>query len=297
MYKVDVSKLKNKLENLNSLLETYQENYLNMYYQIETSQNEEYWVDPHAEDFFEDKTMEKSNIEESYEELNEVYDLVNEIINMYSSLGETIDFDLTNRSSVLSKFNVYKNKLRRIYNSYKDLDYGFASSDIVSEIDSQMSNIREQLALTSNLKDNITDIMDDIKKYESSIGRMVKRIYISKLQSVDVEKYCTRNNNEYSDRCLINIEEINNTTKKMSLYNDLESSNFLSILNTLKGVIDAYKTTNTASIGSLRENLSYKFESIKDLNTSNIQVYDRNVDTYSRVDKAVTADAKNNIGA
>ena len=54
MYKIDVTKLKNKLEELNKLLETYQENYLNMYYQIEISDEEEYWVDPHARNFFDD---------------------------------------------------------------------------------------------------------------------------------------------------------------------------------------------------------------------------------------------------
>ena len=296
MYKVDVIKLRNKLDELNNLLENYQENYMNMYYQIEISDQEEYWYDPHAKDFFDDKYMEKNNIEESYEELNEIYTLILDIIEMYSSLGGVVEFDLSYRTSILSKFNIYKNKLNRILNSYNDLDYGFASSDIVNSIGNQISNVRKQIFLADILKENVRNIMDDIKEFESDISRMIKRIYISKLQFVDVEKYCTSNDKEQSDKSVINPEEIGNITKKMTLYNDLEESNFILILNNFKKVIEAYKTTNTPAFENLKESVNNKFESIKDINMNNIDIYKRNVEKYEKIDEEVTNDARN-IGA
>ena len=292
MYKVDVIKLTNKLNELNNLLETYQENYMNMYYQIEMSDQDELWYDPQARDFFDDKSLEKVNIEESYEELNEVYNLINDIISMYSNLGGVVEFDLSYRTSILSKFNVHKNKLNRILNSYNDLDYGFASSDIVSSISEQIRSIRTQIRLSDSLKENVRYIIDNIKQYERDIARLIKRIYISKIQYVDVEKYCTSEKNEQSEKCVINPEEIGNVTKKMNLYSDLENSNFIGILNNFKSVIESYKTENTKSFEMLKENISKKFDNIKDCNTNNIEVYKRNVDMYERIDKEVTSNAR-----
>lgn len=291
MFKVDVLKIKNKFGELSKLLEIYQENYLNMYHQIELSDQDELWYDPHARSFFDDKVIEKSNIEDSYSELNEVYDLINNIIVMYSNIGGVVEFDLSYKNSILSKFNIYKNKLNRVLNSYNNLDYSFASSEIISAIDDQERSIRDQIRLCDILKDNIINIIDSINIYERDISKMIKRIFIKKIQTIDVEKYCRVLGNEEYEKCVINPEEIGNVTKKLNLYSDLESTNFINILNNLKSVIDYYKTTNTISLDSLKDNINNKFNSIIDCNSNNIQVFKRNVDMYTRIDEEVTTDA------
>lgn len=296
MYKVDVPKIKNKLNELNNLLDIYQENYLNLYHQIQMSNEDELWVDPHAKIFYDDKVIEKSNIEESYSELNEISNLIGEIVNKYSSLGSIVEFDLTYRNSILSKFNIYNNKLNRILNSYNDLDYSFASSDIISSINEQISKVREQINLSDSLKENIISIIDDIKEYERDISRMLRRITIKKIQYVDVEKYCTADGKDNIGKSMINIEEMKNVIKKMSLYSDLENSNFLGILNLFKSIIDLYKTDNSLVLENLTDSVNNKLENIKDCNTNNIQIFTRNVDKYSSIDKDVTASA-GNIGA
>ena len=292
MYKVDVTNLRLKLGELNKLLETYQENYLNFYYQIEISQSEEYWIDPHAIDFYDDKTLEKSNMEESYNELNEVYRLINYIVNMYSSLGNIVEFDLSYRNDILSKFNVYRNKLNRIYNSYKDLNYSFASPEINRSINNQIRIIKDQIYLCDELKDSIRDIMDNINNYENDISKLIKDVYISKIQSVDVEKYCSTENKDQAEKCIINTEEISNIIKKMNLYSDLESSNFIGILNNFKSILSLYNTKNTLALDNLSENINNKFNNIKDNNINNLEVYKRNIDKYKTIDEEVTSSAK-----
>ena len=296
MYKIDVTKLKNKLEELNKLLETYQENYLNMYYQIEISDEEEYWVDPHARNFFDDKYFEKSKMEESYDELKEISNLINNIVNRYSNLGGVVEFDLSYRSNILSKFNIYKNKLNRILSSYNDLDYSFASYDIVNAISNQIESVRSQLYLSDMLRENVIDIMDSINEYEHEIARMIKNISINKIQSVDIEKYCTTENNEHVEKSVINIEEINNVSKKMNLYSDLENSNFIGIINNFKNVISLYNTKNSILLENIKDSIRNKFDNINDCNANNIEVFKRNIDKYKTIDEEVTSDAAN-IGA
>ena len=291
MYKVDVIKLKNKLDELNKLLEIYQENFLNMYHQFEISNEDELWLDPHAKSFFDDKLIEKTSIEDSYTELNEVYNLIDEIVSKYSNIGGVVEYDLTNRNQLLSKFNVYKNKLNRLLSIYNNLDYSFASYDIISSIDNQMSSLKEQIYLCDLLRERITKIIDNIKTYESDISKLIKRIFIKTIQTVEVEKYTTSQNNEQFEKNMINIEEMTNVLKKINLYSDLESSNFISILNNLKSVIELYKTENTLSFESLRDSIENKFDDIKDCNTNNISIINRNIDKYSQIDKEVTSDA------
>ena len=73
MFKVDVLNLRSDLEQLADLLAEYEVNYLNIYYQIQSSETESYWIDYHSKLFFEDKASEKVKIEKSHDELKSIY--------------------------------------------------------------------------------------------------------------------------------------------------------------------------------------------------------------------------------
>ena len=103
MNKVDVEALRTLVDHLGELLDTYQDNYINLYNEIQDS--EMVWDDTHAVNFFRQRVTEKVRIDVSYNELTstkKVYDLV---IRNYEKIGEYIEFNIQNRASLLSKFN------------------------------------------------------------------------------------------------------------------------------------------------------------------------------------------------
>ena len=90
MNKVDVETLRKLVNQLEELLDTYQDNYINLYNEIKDS--EMYWYDFHAVNFFRQRAIEKTRINISYGELTstkKVYDLV---IRNYARIAKYIEF-------------------------------------------------------------------------------------------------------------------------------------------------------------------------------------------------------------
>lgn len=185
MNKVDVETLRTLVDRLEELLDTYQDNYINLYNEIQDS--EMFWHDPHAVNFFRQRVTEKARIDVSYNELTstkKVYDLV---IRNYEKIGEYIEFNIQNRSSLLSKFNTYINKLNRVYNNYCDMDYSFANSSIQLSIEYQKDKVRELLDEATDLRDNIRKLLSDISENERKIRREISKINVKVLPQPSIE--------------------------------------------------------------------------------------------------------------
>ena len=187
MNEVNVTKLKEEIAKYNSLLDSYQENYLNLYHEITNSKL--YWSDPHAINFFDDKDLEKNRIDVSFEELKSIKEVYNLIINSYEKIGNFIEFNIANRDNILSKLNTYTNKLNRIMNSYNDLDYSFADSGIKSSINSQKSYIKEMIDNANILKNSIKTLLNNIVDNENKIRSAISNINVEILALPTTERF------------------------------------------------------------------------------------------------------------
>lgn len=185
MYIVDVSNLKTLIKRLDTLLDEYQENYLNLYNDIKNSSS--FWYDSHALRFFQLKELEKNDINISYEELCSTKDTYRLIQNGYERIGNYIEFNINNRNALLSKFNTYINKLNRILNSYNSLSYSFASSSVRSSIESQKRNVRGMIDEAQRVRDKVRDLLATIVDNENKIRKTLSNINIKVLQQPIIE--------------------------------------------------------------------------------------------------------------
>lgn len=184
---IDIINLKNELNKLNSLFDTYQENYLNFYNEIKNSSV--YWQDVHSTKFFKDKEVEKQKLDISFDELNSLKSVYNIIIQEYEKFGNYISFDLTYREELLSDVNVYINKVTRISNLYSSLNYSFASSSIRVSLGEQHKTINKLIKDAQTLKERLKNIMNEIDEIERKIQSKISNISISVLPDVLLEGY------------------------------------------------------------------------------------------------------------
>ena len=187
MNEVDVINLKKVVNKYNSLIDKYQQNYLNVYNEIKNSNL--YWVDPHALRFFEAKDIERHKIEVTYEELSKMSNIYSYIIRKYEDIGNYIEFNLENRDALLSKLNLYINRINSIISSYSGLDYSFASGSIQSSINSQINNLRNMAREATEVKERIRTLLNDIKESESKIQSMINNVDIQVLPYTTTERF------------------------------------------------------------------------------------------------------------
>ena len=187
MNEVNVLDLKNEIAKFNSLIDTYQENYLNLYNEIKNSNI--YWLGTKATRFYIAKEEEKLKIDITFEELNSIKDIYSYIVSRYGKLGDNIKFNLNNRDELLSKTNTYINKLKRVLSIYQRLDYSYASYSVKNNIYGQMNNIRIMISNATKLRDNIKRIVNEILESENKIRRMINQIQINNLPLPSVERF------------------------------------------------------------------------------------------------------------
>ncbi|MBR1416816.1 MAG: hypothetical protein IJ572_03260 [Bacilli bacterium] len=187
MNEVDVLNLKEEIGKYNSLIDEYQENYLNVYNEIKNSNM--YWVDPQALLFFESKELEKNKIDVSLEELKSIKNIYDLIVSQYERLGNNIKFDLSKRDIILSKLNVYINKLNRIITLYNSLDISYASPSIRTSINNQIASVKSMINVANSVRKNIKDIFDKIVESEDKIRKAIANIQIEVLPASTTERF------------------------------------------------------------------------------------------------------------
>ena len=187
MNSIDVKNLRQAIGQYNTLIDKYQSYYVNLYNEIKNSKL--YWMDPHSLRFFDAKEVEKHKIDVSYEELVNLKNLYSYIVRRYEGIGENIAFNLGNRNYLMSRFNNYINSLNNILNNYNRLDYSFASSDIVSGINSQRNSISKMINVANETRSRIERLCDQIKDIEDNIRNMINNFDVQILPYATVEGF------------------------------------------------------------------------------------------------------------
>lgn len=183
---IQVSRIKEELNELNKLIENYQLNYLNLYNIVNDMSH--YWQDHYSNLFFKDIEVRKLEIDNTVSEINNIKNLYNYLIYKYENIGNNIKFNLSNKESIYNKIDNCLNQYQSIINSYNSLDLSFCGSE-VNSIGSQISRITNAKNILSNYKEELRNIINYIEETEREITRKISEINIEDIKEQEIEKY------------------------------------------------------------------------------------------------------------
>lgn len=185
--RVDVSNIKTELVKLNKLIETYEDNYLNLYNELNKAST--YWQDVHSINFFDDVDSYKLKLEINVEELNSLCDIYKYLVDQYQKIGDRINFDLDKKNSVVRTIDTYIQEINSIVSSYRSLNLSFCTHYERETLMREMRRLQNYKNILSETKSEV------IKKFETiqSIENRVK----SKLSELSIEIIKENNVSEY----------------------------------------------------------------------------------------------------
>lgn len=183
---IQVSRIKEELNELNNLIENYQLSYLNLYNIVNDMSH--YWQDHYSELFFKDIEIRKIEIDNTISEINNIKSLYNYLVYKYENIGNNIKFNLSNKESVYSKIDNCLNQYQNIINSYNSLDLSFCGNE-VSSINSQISRMINAKNTLSNYKEELRNIINYIEEIEREITRKISGINIEDIKDQEIGRY------------------------------------------------------------------------------------------------------------
>lgn len=184
--KVDVNRLKEEVNGLKTIIDNYEEVYLNLYHELDTVSSS--WRDTHASLFFDTVKFEKLSIQTTIAEMREIITVYNDIIVRYSKIGNKITFDLSSKSEIISKCNHYIDILNDIIRKYNDINvssYSTESQYIVSERHTLEQTHKDVV----ELKEKINSKFQLIEQLEKEISRKINKIKIEVMKENSGKKW------------------------------------------------------------------------------------------------------------
>lgn len=172
---VDVAGIRKEIQELNILLDEYENIYLNLYNEMLYASS--FWVDSKAELFFKDAKIDKLKIMKTLEELKSAKSIYEYIVNTYGELGEKVAFNLNARNIIIDDFNYYIGRLNTVINIYISLDFHLIPnySYVFYRDKKKMISNRDLMA---TLRDRIIHSFDKIKEIEDTVNGKISKFQI-----------------------------------------------------------------------------------------------------------------------
>ncbi|MBE6152813.1 MAG: hypothetical protein E7166_01110 [Firmicutes bacterium] len=184
--KINIMIIKSEILKLNTLIDEYENNYLNLYNEIKKASS--YWQDGNSINFFNDADYYKLKIQLNVEEIKQLKEVYNYLINKYSQIGNKITFNLNSRTYLINSFNSYINQIDEIIKLYNNLDLSFCSYERQKLINqrNQFKSIKNSLI---KIKKNIINKLEYIEEIEKEINLKLSKISIELLKENNVSNY------------------------------------------------------------------------------------------------------------
>jgi hypothetical protein len=181
MIKVDVSKLKTELEQLNSIIDEYDEIELNIFNQLKNSCND--WNDPRTPAFEEAVNKEKKESMSMLDSFKDVQNCLNYIIAQYETIGNRITVCLEKKSSIIKTYGSIESKINSIISTINSVDKSFSYS--------QKHNIIDLGDSFENLKNDLVDSRDRVRDLFKRIERIEENVAVKlrSLKEIEVEAF------------------------------------------------------------------------------------------------------------
>ena len=181
MIKVNVSKLKNELEQLNSIVEEYDEIELNLFNQVKNSCND--WNDPRTPAFIEATDKEKKESHEMLDSFTSAISCLNYIVSEYEKIGDRISVNLEKKSAVLKAYGTIENRINGILSNINSVDMSFYYSEL--------DNIRNMRDSFENLKDDLVESREKVNDLFVKIERIEESVKskLRELKEVEINAF------------------------------------------------------------------------------------------------------------
>lgn len=268
--KINIEKLKINIDKYNNLLEEYENTYLNFYYEAEA--NNQYWYNSTANYFFALIEEEKKENKIFYEELYSLKLVFDYLIDNYQTYGKKITLDLENKDIIINKLNNYK--INDISNLLNDID---------------IINIEKSKTKLKNIDKNILEYKETFKKTCNNIEKIEEKIKLklSKITISPIEENSPVSHQLGStEEVFINVDKLENSIKKLEMYQNEEAIILESFKETFKDVNYNYITNNKDTLENLELEILSKYKIILNNHNNNIKLLNDNIDkTKSGINK------------
>ncbi len=173
---IKLEKLEVENDKLKQLLNEYENDYLNIYNELEL--NSSIWEGEEANEFNNKVETDKTKVKNTYEELKKLDDVYNCLINEYQSIGQNIFFDMDKKDELNAFFEKTLASIVSVIDYYDIIDTSFCPAE-ASIINQQKSEIKQ-------IEKDIFKIKQDTKSTFEKIDK-IERTIDSRLSSIDIE--------------------------------------------------------------------------------------------------------------
>ncbi len=181
MIKVDVSKLKSELEQLNLIIDEYDEIELNLFNQLKNSCND--WNDHKTPAFEAAVDKEKKESMRMLDSFKDVTNCLNYIIQQYESIGNRITVCLEKKTTIIKYYGSVENKVNSIISTINSVDKSFSYSekDNIIDLGNSFENLKTDLV---DSRDRVKDLFKKIERIEENVAAKLRS-----LKEIDIEAF------------------------------------------------------------------------------------------------------------
>ena len=184
--KININNLKTEIIKLNTLIEEYEEIYLNLYNEISSCSL--YWTDETSNKFFDNLNIEKLKVKNTITEMTDIKDIYEEVIRKYEIIGNKLEINPKKKNQILTKFNNYLDNMYELLDLYRELNLDFCQTE-ATKIYSHMDIIIEVTNNVVELKEKIKKQYEYIEEIEKTINLKISKIKIEYLTETDANKF------------------------------------------------------------------------------------------------------------
>jgi len=285
---IKISELKTEIKKLNSLIENYEEIYLNFYNVVNDGDN--YWKDDYADLFYEEAKNKKTKIRNFKDELDELKHLYELIVAKYEYIAtRNIIFDFTNKDSIYSQIDNCINMYQNIISSYSSLDTSVCEGSELSNIMNSQSKLREAKEKLTKYKLDLIKTINYIEKTELEINHKISSITLEILNIEKVDDFVFKKYKwTTGDRIrAIDKEKLKNNQDKVTMHKGYETLKFDEINIQMTEILENYKTANYKKISDLNFEYEEKITTINTIHNNYIDILDKTIEKYLNTGKDV----------
>ena len=176
---IKIEKLKTELDKYNETVSKYEELKIGLYNELKNLTN--FWQDERTEEFFDKVNSQKIECEEIISDMNNISEVYTYIIQSYEDLGNEIEFDLSQRDELMSKFKKCINVFDDIIEIYESMNLSLIDEkEIFLKQKEKVIKTKKRLV---EYKINIDTILSEINEIEAQVKSKIRNINIKVINS------------------------------------------------------------------------------------------------------------------
>lgn len=187
MVVVNVIEIDKELSNLNSLIDDYELNFMNLYKELnDTSTN---WVDQKSKKFFDSIQKEKNKEINFFTEIKSIREIYKYIVMKYKDIGNLIKVKISDKDLIIEKYVKTIGEVDEILTLFKGLEVTGCTED-------EKENINKQVERLNSVKTNLIDskikvkkLLENIEDIEKEINYKLSKIDIMAIRDYDISEY------------------------------------------------------------------------------------------------------------